>query len=162
MRQCSHGSQRISFIRKPTQIVLSFMGANGTIQNGTASCTQIGSLTKSIPLGTSPRKVLCEWLDRSKTEPLGNDPSVQFLRNQLTKDIFNNGIQRMSIFILKNKRDLRVFALKNTYDSTNPWSFLMGIVSSSFNLSIMETFQQFPGKHKTLPKCPSFTGFDFV
>ena len=41
-----------------------YMGPAGTVPNGTASRTQMGPLTKSIPLGIVPRKVSCKRVER--------------------------------------------------------------------------------------------------
>ena len=42
-------------------------GPTGTVPNGTASRTQMGSLTKAIPFGTVPRKVSCKRVERFQT-----------------------------------------------------------------------------------------------
>ena len=70
-----------------------YTGPAGTVPNGAATCSyQTGSLTKSIPLGTVPRKVSCKRVERFLME--------------------------ISIFVLNNKRDVDVFVLKNIHDLT--------------------------------------------
>ena len=41
-----------------------YTGPAGTVPIGTASRTQMGPLTESIPFGTVTRKVLCKWVER--------------------------------------------------------------------------------------------------
>ena len=41
-----------------------YTGPTGTVPNGTASRTQMGPLTKSIPFGTAPRKVSCKRVEQ--------------------------------------------------------------------------------------------------
>ena len=44
-----------------------YTGPAGNVPNGTASRTQMGPLTKAIPFGTVPRKVLCKRVGRFQT-----------------------------------------------------------------------------------------------
>ena len=65
-----------------------YTGPAGTLPYGTASRTEMGPLTKSIPFGTIPRLVSCKRVDRFQT-----GTARKLFKHLVRIDSFHNSIQ---------------------------------------------------------------------